>query len=292
MVSKVPVASAIDMPEGHTIHRIARDHSRLLAGEPLRVSSPQGRFEEGAARLDGRTLCRIDAHGKHLLYRFDGALTLHVHLGLFGKYRVHRAAAALGAPTDEPDRATAIDPPAPVGAVRLRLAGSTTTIDLAGPTACELFDPHDEDALLARLGPDPLRADADPARFVDRVGRSRQAIGLLLMDQSVIAGIGNVFRAEALFVNGIHPEQPGRSLLADQHDALWDTVRSMLRQGVKDNRIVTVDPKEVGIARSKITRRDATYVYKRDTCLRCGSPIQRWAMGGRTCYACPGCQRR
>lgn len=275
------------MPEGHTIHRIARDHTALLAGGALRVSSPQGRFDDGAARLDGRSLARIDAHGKHLLYRFDGTLTLHVHLGLFGKYRVHRAAGS-----DAPAERAGIEPPDPVGAVRLRLSGAAATIDLAGPTACELFDPHDEDALLARLGPDPLRNDADPARFTDRVARSRQAIGLLLMDQSVVAGVGNVFRAEALFVNGIHPEQPGRSLLAEQRDALWDTVRSMLRQGVKDNRIVTVDPKEVGIARSRITRRDATYVYKREMCLRCGSPIQRWAMGGRTCYACPGCQPR
>ena len=268
------------MPEGHTIHRIARDHVPLLTGAPVRVHSPQGRFAEGAARLDGRALHGIDAHGKHLLYRFDGALTLHVHLGLFGKYRVHRVEA------DGPGA------PGPVGLVRVRFEGPRATIDLAGPTACELFEPHDEDKLLARLGPDPLRKDADPDRFHARVARSRQAIGLLLMDQSVVAGIGNVFRAEALFVNGIHPERPGRSLSADERDALWDTMGAMLRRGVKDNRIVTVDPKEIGIARSRITRRQATYVYKRGECVRCATPIDRWAMGGRTCYACAVCQPR
>lgn len=280
------------MPEGHTIHRIARDHSRLLVGAPLRVSSPQGRFEHGASLLDGHTLARIDAYGKHLLYRFDD-LTLHVHLGLFGKYRVHTPPVGhTGNGNGEAADTLAYEPPAPVGAVRLRLCGPSTTIDLAGPTACELFDPPDEDRLLARLGPDPLRSDADPGHFHVRVARSRQAIGLLLMDQSVVAGIGNVFRAEALFVNGIHPDRPGSTLNAVERDELWTTVQAMLRQGVKDNRIVTVDPKEVGLARSKITRPNATYVYKRDACRRCGTPISRWDMGGRTCYACARCQAR
>ncbi|MEM6331080.1 MAG: DNA-formamidopyrimidine glycosylase family protein, partial [Planctomycetota bacterium] len=75
------------MPEGHTIHRLARDHNRDLAGQKLRVSSPQGRFEEGAAQLDGRKLIDVDAHGKHLGYRFTGGHVVHIHLGLYGKFR-------------------------------------------------------------------------------------------------------------------------------------------------------------------------------------------------------------
>ena len=81
------------MPEGHTIHRAARDQRPMLAGKVLDVSSPQGRFLEGAARLDGRRCTAIDAYGKHLLYRFDD-LSLHIHLGLFGRFRAVKRPAA------------------------------------------------------------------------------------------------------------------------------------------------------------------------------------------------------
>ncbi|MGB1527266.1 MAG: DNA-formamidopyrimidine glycosylase family protein, partial [Miltoncostaeaceae bacterium] len=135
------------MPEGHTIHRAARKHADLLAGAAVGAESPQGRFMEGARAIDGCVLEGVDAHGKHLLYRFPDDLTLHVHLGLFGRFFTHRGA-----------------PPEPRGAIRLRLSGQDGAIDLRGPTACELVEPPEVEALLARLGPDPLRADADPER--------------------------------------------------------------------------------------------------------------------------------
>ena len=78
------------MPEGHTIHRYARLHRELFAGQRLRVTSPQGRFAAGASQVDGRRLDGADAYGKHLFYRWARGLTLHVHLGLFGKFRSHR----------------------------------------------------------------------------------------------------------------------------------------------------------------------------------------------------------
>ncbi len=121
--------------------------------------------------------------------------------------------------------------------------------------------------------------------------RSKQAIGALLLDQSVIAGVGNVYRAEALFVNGIHPSTPGRSLSDAELLALWTSVRSMLRQGVKDNRIITVDRRELALPKGRRLRRgEATYVYHRDVCLRCGTPVQTVDLGGRRCYYCPTCQ--
>ncbi len=263
------------MPEGHTIHRIARDHGRLLAGTALAVSSPQGRFEAGAERVDGHVLDRIEAYGKHLWYWFDNSELIHVHLGLFGKYRVARTST----------------PPEVRGAVRMRMSNAVVTVDLAGPTACELATPEDRASIVARLGPDPLQRDADPQRFVARVSRSKAPIGLLLMDQSVVAGVGNVFRAEALFVNGIDPERPGRSLTVDEIGALWSTITAMLRQGVKDNRIITLERADLDRPRSRSFKRgESTYVYKRRDCLRCDSPIRWWDMSGRTCYACPTCQ--
>jgi formamidopyrimidine-DNA glycosylase len=263
------------MPEGHTIHRIARDHGRLLAGRPLAVTSPQGRFESDAARVDGATLEQIEAYGKHLFYWWSTGEVGHVHLGLFGKFRVHHE-----------------DPPEPRGALRMRLRTiddrDPVTIDLRGPTACTVGPPDDRDSIVARLGPDPLRPDADPDRAVDRIARSRAPIGGLLLDQAVVAGIGNVYRAELLFVHGIHPLRPGRDCSRDELTSIWDTAVGMLRAGVRANRIVTVRRDEVGIPRgARIPRREATYVYGRDRCLRCGSEIAAVQVANRTCYFCP-----
>jgi len=266
------------VPEGHTIHRAARRQAELLVGRALTASSPQGRFAEGAAALDGRVLERVDAHGKHLLYRFRDAPVLHVHLGLFGRFRVHDG-----------------EVPEPRPTTRLRLApvaAGDRAVDLIGPTACELIEPPAERRLLARLGPDPLARDADPAPFLARLGRSRAPVGTLLMDQSVLAGVGNVFRAEALHLCGVHPLREGRDLSEAERACLWETVGRMLEEGVRRGRIVTVDPAEAGVSWSRIPRARRTYVYGRDECLRCGGPVERITLAGRTAYACPACQPR
>lgn len=261
------------MPEGHTIHRAARDQSLLLAGAPIAASSPQGRFTEGAAHLDGRPLTAIDAYGKHLLYRFGDDVLLHVHLGLFGRFFMHGT-----------------DAPAPRGAIRLRLEGHGGVVDLRGPTACELLDQDDEQRLLSRLGPDPLRADARPDLAWDRIHRSRRPIGALLMDQSVMAGVGNVYRAEALHVNRIHPERIGTSISREEFDALWATSVRMLRDGVKSGRIVTVTAEDAGKPRSRLRRGERTYVYRQENCRSCGSAVANWDLAGRRAWACPACQ--
>ena len=263
------------MPEGHTIHRIARDHGKLLAGRRLAVSSPQGRFAADAARVDGAVLERIEAYGKHLFYWWSTGEVGHVHLGLFGTFRVHRG-----------------DPPEPRGALRMRLTtvddGDPATVDLRGPTTCTVDPPDERDRIVDRLGPDPLRDDADPDRAIRRIGRSRAPIGGLLLDQSVIAGIGNVYRAELLFVHGIHPEREGRACTEDELVSIWDTAASMLTSGVRANRIVTVDRSELGLPKgARIPRSEATYVYRRDRCLRCGDAIRSVEVANRTCYYCP-----
>ncbi len=269
------------MPEGHTIHRIARDHGKLLAGRPLSVTSPQGRFAADAERVDGAVLERIEPYGKHLFYWWSTGEVGHVHLGLFGKYRIHR---------DD-------DPPEPKGALRMRLTtidhGDPVTIDLRGPTACTIDSPDVRDSIVDRLGPDPLRNDADADRAIDRMAKSRKAMGGLLLDQAVVAGIGNVYRAELLFVHGIHPERPGKDCDRAELEEVWETTVRMLRAGVKSGRIVTVDRAELDLPKgARIPRREATYVYKRDRCLRCGTPIQTIDVANRTCYYCPTHQPR
>lgn len=265
------------MPEGHTIHRIARDHSTLLVDRPITVTSPQGRFTPDAERVDGAVLERIEPHGKHLFYWWSTGDIGHVHLGLFGKFKVF----------------TGDDRPEPRGAVRMRLESSAATVDLIGPTACTIDDPSRRTEILARLGPDPIKPRQNPRPMFDRISRSRRGIGDLLMDQSVIAGIGNVYRAEALFVCGIHPLRPGTDCSPAELELLWTTVTTMLRRGVKDGRIVTVSRADSGVPRgTRIRREDATYAYKRDRCLRCGSEIVRLDIANRTSYHCPTCQPR
>jgi endonuclease-8 len=264
------------MPEGHTIHRIALDHTKLLVGQHVNASSPQGRFTD-AVLVDGQRLDAISAHGKHLWYEWSNGLLTHVHLGLFGKFRVSR----------HPDA----EPPDPKGMVRMRLSTEAVTIDLAGPTDCSIGDESDRDVILRRLGPDPLRRDAKPQIAFDRIRKSKQPIGALLLDQSVICGVGNVYRAEALFVNGIHPSRAGRDLDHAELQALWSTTVAMLKQGVKDNRIITVDRRELELPKGRRIRRgEATYAYKRDRCLRCSTPISSVELAGRPCYFCPTCQ--
>jgi formamidopyrimidine-DNA glycosylase len=193
------------MPEGHLYHRLARDLGEL-AGQALAASSPQGRFTEGAAQIDGTRLEVAEAYGKHLLMRFAGGRTVHVHLGMRGKLLS----------VADPSRP-------PLSQVRLRLAGAETAWDLIAPATCELLDHAGVAGLLARLGPDPLREDADPNRAWTSLQAAPGALGAVLLDQSAIAGIGNVFRAEALFACGLHSSRPAASLPRAEFDRLWAT---------------------------------------------------------------------
>jgi endonuclease-8 len=261
------------MPEGHTLHGLARDQRRDLAGGPVAASSPQGRFVDGAALLDGRVLERVEAVGKYLFHWWEGGEVLHIHLGLIGKFRRQAA-----------------PPAAPVGLVRLRLTGATAAWDLSGPNRCEVITPQERDDIVARLGPDPLRKDAVPQRFVDRVLRSRTPIGTLLLDQTAIAGIGNVYRAEILYLEGIHPSRRGNELTEEQAWGLWHQAKRQLELGLKRGRIVTVDPHEVGKSLRRITREEATYAYHQEGCIRCGGQLEVLPLGGRRTWACPVCQ--
>ncbi|MGL4513062.1 MAG: Fpg/Nei family DNA glycosylase [Lacipirellulaceae bacterium] len=268
------------MPEGHTIHRVARDHGGWFVGQTLRATSPQGRFSEGAERLDGKRLDAVEAYGKHLFYRWSGRPkpVLHVHLGLYGKFRVH----SLGKANEAP--------PAPRGAVRLRVVGSERAFDLNGPNCCELLDRDGVAAILARLGPDPLRPDADPERAWDRIRTSRVAIGGLLLNQQVIAGVGNIYRCEALHLLGVHPRRLGRDLDRREFDWLWEKLVELLEVGVKHNRIIVSDPAVVGKPRSRMTRDERLRVYKKQTCPDCGASIEEFVQAARKMFACNRCQ--
>jgi len=263
------------LPEGHTIHRLAREHTPLLVGRPVSAASPQGRFAAGAQVLDGRVVRRIEPYGKHLFYRFDGDVLLHVHLGLYGKFTRGSGPA-----------------PEPRGALRLRLVAGDDWLDLRGPTACELCTPADHDAVLARLGPDPLRRGSDPRLAWDRLSRSRVSIGALLMDQSVLAGVGNVYRAEALFRAGLSPFRPGREVPERLWDGMWDDLKVVMRAGVRSGAIVTTEREDRARRTGPARREDRHYVYRRQglPCRRCGTEVRTEVMVGRNLFWCPTCQ--
>ncbi|WP_053912478.1 Fpg/Nei family DNA glycosylase [Streptomyces sp. TP-A0875] len=284
------------MPEGHTIHRLAEDCAAAFAGTTVRVTSPQGKFSDAAALLTGTVLRTADAHGKHLFLGFgggddgfdgDGAADwIHIHLGLFGKV-------TFGATTGEPPR-----PAPPTDTVRLRLANTTTWLDLRGPTTCALITPAGKQAVHDRLGPDPLRPhDADPGAAYARVSRSRTTIAALLMDQKIVSGVGNVYRAEVLFRHGIDPYRPGRSLTRATWDALWHDLAGLMREGVRLNRIDTVRPEHTPEAMGRPPRVDdhggEVYVYRRAglPCHLCGDEVRTAGLAARNLFWCPTCQR-
>ncbi len=214
------------MPEGHTLHRLATALDDAFTGHPVRVTSPQGRFEESAALLDGQVVAGAESWGKHLWLHVGPIDLVHVHLGLYGRFDVHREVAAV---------------PPPVGQVRLRLvradgAETTSYADLRGATACELQTAEQRAAIVDRLGPDPLRPDADGDAAYARVRRSRAPIAGLLMDQSVVAGIGNVYRAELLFRHRLDPFRPGTSIRPGRWGELWADLVALLHDGVRDGR--------------------------------------------------------
>lgn len=265
------------MPEGHTVHGNARDLAARFGGQQIIVSSPQGRFDEGAALIDGRVLEGTEAHGKHLFARFGDDRQLHVHLGLYGKW-------TWGDGFPDPPR----------GQVRVRLEAEGGWADLRGPTACEVLDPTAVAALHARLGVDPLRDDADPAVARARIARSRVSIGALLMQQEVVAGVGAVYRAEALFRAGINPYRPGREVADQEWTALWADLVVLLRAGLKAGRIVTTRPADRDRRTGRASRADSFYVYRRtgEPCRVCGTPIAYAQMVARHLQWCPTCQPR
>ncbi|MCP3817734.1 Fpg/Nei family DNA glycosylase [Streptomyces sp. A3M-1-3] len=268
------------MPEGHTIHRLAEDHLTRFAGWPVRVSSPQGRFAESAALLDGRVLDGVDAHGKHLFLGFEGADWVHIHLGLFGKLGFGEGQA-----------------PPPSDTVRLRVRNDEHYADLRGPTTCALITGAEKRAIHDRLGPDPLRRADDPGRAWRRISRSRTTIAALLMDQKVVAGVGNVYRAEVLFRHRIDPYRAGKDLTEAEWHAVWADLAALMREGVRNNRIDTVRPEHTPEAMGRPPRVDdhggEVYVYRRAAmpCHICGGEIRTAGLAARNLFWCPACQQ-
>jgi endonuclease VIII len=304
------------MPEGHSVHRIARLFDTIFVTHRLHASSPQGRFRDGAALLDGAKLSKSYARGKHLFGVFDSATVLHVHLGIYGAWDVTSAGGAtqragapgaqvvtsLGAPRvkrrrKDSDGGSDDDfPPEPVGQVRLRLADDRFVADLRGPTACEALTPDEAAAIEDRLGPDPLvdSRDVGVEQFVRRVKKTATPIGLALMNQNIVSGIGNVYRAEILFRHRLDPFAPAKNLDEGTLIALWDDWSALLEEGVTTGVMMTRNDLDEEGRRIALTHKDHRYfVYGRvgQPCRVCGSEVSMVVAQARKLYFCPSCQQ-
>lgn len=264
------------MPEGNTIHRLARIHTRDFGGLRPRVSSPQGRFADEARQLDGRRFRRAEAHGKHLFHFWERGAIVHVHLGLVGEFFRFGGR-----------------PPEPRASVRMRLSAPGVTTDLIGPPTCELISVEQHRAILARLGPDPLRREFDPDPvWASLQRRPRRPVGDALLDQRVLAGVGNIYRNEALFLAGIHPLRPSGRLSESEWIRLWRVIRTLMRRGVTQAQTRTVDLSEAPHPDSGRPPRDPFYVYQAGACRRCGGAIRDFPLSGRRMFVCARCQPR
>lgn len=291
------------MPEGHSIHRLARQLTDVFAQQQLAVSSPQGRFAEGAALVNGQRLIRSFAHGKHLFAEFSNDLYLNVHLGIYGAFTFggdeqFTGASSIGAPRkigEQEDHAQELsaEPPAPRPTTRARLVSQHGWADLVGPTICRVLTVDEVARVRSQLGPDPLNPDADPEAFYARARKTSRPIGVVLMDQKVISGIGNIFRAESLFRCGIDPFRPAKECSEAELEALWQDNKHLLEIGVRVGRIITTEPADrPGVSEEEAWPDNANYVYHHQgqACSRCGARIAVEEVAGRKLYWCPGCQ--
>ncbi len=226
--------------------------------------------------LDGRKLLEIKALGKHLGYRFGKDLTVHVHLGQYGDFWEGTQPM-----------------PEPRGALRFRMWTRTDWLELRGPTDCRIFSDEEWGALEARIGPDPLVEGTDPKAAFAVMQSKKTPIGVLLMDQSVISGIGNIYRAEFLYRTRICPDRPGKDVSLSELKRIWKDAVTLMKDGMEDRRMVTTRPKHRPHPRGKALKEEVHYVYRRQgkPCRVCGTEIGSKPMAGRTVYWCPGCQK-
>jgi endonuclease-8 len=255
------------MPEGDVVWAAARRLHEALAGRVLTRSD--FRVPRAAtADLTGRSVLEVVSRGKHLLIRVEDGLTVHTHLRMEGTWRIRPASAPV--PRDH--------------RVRLVLANAEWQAVGYSLGVVELLRTAQESRAVGHLGPDLLGPDWDPAEAVRRLREDpSRPIGEALLDQTRLAGIGNLYKAETLFLRGVDPWRPVGEV--DDLDGMVELARRLL-----DANKARVDQSTTGTKRPG----DTTWVYGRRTCRRCGSRVRRADQGGpareRVTFWCPTCQ--
>ena len=266
------------MVEGHGVHRVAVTHRRALVGKRFAATSPNGKFEQGARAIDGVKLRKVEVIGKNLFYKFGGhddgstdrGSIVHVHFGMSGRFGVFSA-----------DTAPEVTPN-----TRLKLEGHGLVALLSAMTV-NLIDHETYAKKCQTLGQDPLREDACAETLWGKFSKTRKSVGAALMDQTMFAGVGNIYRAEILYKAGVHPDESCTDLARGTFDALWHHTVELMQRGFVNGSILTVDPEEALVLGEPWTRR---YVYNQTSCGRCGDRVKVWDIANRTVYACETCQ--
>jgi endonuclease VIII len=252
--------------EGDSILRLARRLDERLAGSEISARTPGQRRPDGlpAAELDGLVLKRAESRGKHLLLHFEGGVALHAHMGMRGSWQLYEQGERWRRPARDAWIALSGN-----GAEAVNFGGSKLRIVREAQLA--------RDPRLARLGPDLLAADFDPAAAAARIRSAGPdlAVGDALLGQRLVAGIGNIFRSEGCFAAGLDPRTPVGAVTDEQLVGVLEATRVLMLEAVDTGR----QPKEV---------------YRRAgmPCRRCGTKILSQAQGeaARTTYWCPSCQ--
>jgi endonuclease-8 len=293
------------MPEGNEIHRWAERHAAAFVGKPVRVDGPQGRFTDSDV-LDGRKLLRVMAVGKHLGYDFGKDRILHVHLGLQGDFTEGSGAlpAVKGALRLRMWNAAAVKRAKVPGVSRRHAwysdddgtgnieASQVAWVELRGPMDCSVYTQAMWETLLKRLGPDPLNGDG-PDKALEKIAKSKKTIAALLMEQDVMAGIGNIYRAELLFRERLSPFVEGRAVPVKRLKAMWKDAVPLMKAGMVDRRIVTTKARDRPHKTGQALKDEAHYVYRRHgkDCFVCGAKVMKMEnFAGRNLYWCPVCQ--
>ena len=300
-------------PEGNEIHRWAARHNAAFAGRKVNVlPGPNHRFRD-AHLVDGKKMVQVHAVGKHLGYEFANGLYLHIHLGRFGDFTE-----GLGPLPEPKGTLRAVMQRAGSGKVSRSVKGNAHALtgpyngppgkddgtqpfppedvdwwELRGPTDCSVYDADKWQALLNRLGPDPLAHEPgghdDPERAIKAILSKKTSIAELLMDQPVISGIGNIYRAELLFRHRVNPFTPGDAMDAKTLKAIWKDAIVLMKAGMVDRRIVCTKKSDRPFRKDPAPRGEEHYVYRRHgkPCFVCGETILRKDVAGRTLYWCP-----
>ncbi len=251
------------MAEGDTIARLACRLEAALGGQRLAVSAPNPRgTAAGVERLDGLALDGVEARGKHLLLHF-GPLVLHSHLGMTGGWHLYPPNAAWRRPRSS---------------AWVVITGSDReAVQFGGPTLRLLTAERlARDPRLSGLGPDILAPEFDPDPVLVALRRNpAREIGEALLDQSLLAGVGNIFKSEACFAARVDPWRPAGELGDEQLRAVLLAARQLMREAVQSG------------------RKTFCVYRRRGACPACGGRVAARGQGdaGRTTYWCPRCQR-
>jgi endonuclease VIII len=264
------------MPEGDSIHNLAARLSRRLLGKEVRALEAHTIDDELAATVIGKTIVAIDARGKNLLIRFDDGRALHIHLRMLGRVRWERPRSTFYKPrVTKPQLRLAVDGAAIVGAripvLRLLKAGA-----------------EERAPDLVRLGPDLLDPSYDEEEAVKRLlSLGKMAIGEAVLVQRAVAGIGNIYKSETLFLEKTNPTIPTVKIGAERLRKIVKRASLLMRANL------SVRPGPRVIRPSMQSGRFYVYGRKGQPCFVCGTAIERIRQGaqaGRSTYYCPTCQ--